>query len=246
MPLKNLTVSLTYFDIAYKDKIQNPSTATVLTNESDFVGTGVVHRNPSPAEVMDLCTRPYVSTAVSCSATYGAVIDGRLRNLAVVDVEGVDLGVSHRFETSIGAFSSRLSGTYTLHYKEAITEASPLVDVVDTFARPLALRLRGSLGWNRLGWNLNAAASHQGSYRNPSNTLVPRIDSWTTVDVSGGYNFSGTSGWLSDLRVLWSVTNVADKEPPFVNDFRGYDTANGSLMGRTFGVQMVKAWRLGR
>jgi iron complex outermembrane receptor protein len=239
--LAGLSLSLTYFDIAYQDKIQvgvNPP-ASALTLESLYAGTGIIIRNPTPAQIAELCNQPGVT--VNCGQTFGAIVDLRLRNVAVVDVSGVDLTAGYSFGTRLGTLNVGVGGTYTFNYEEAVTKVAQPVDFIDTMGRPLALRLRGTVGWAFKGWNANAAVSYADDYEF-SPTISTKVDSWTTVDLSAGYDFESSSGWMTGLRAQLAATNVFDKQPPFIDQYVGYDSANGSLMGRTVSIQVVKQW----
>ena len=58
-PINDLSVSLTYFDISYEDRIQTPTPiATILVFENHYEGTGVITRNPTQAQVDAFCSRP--------------------------------------------------------------------------------------------------------------------------------------------------------------------------------------------
>jgi outer membrane receptor protein involved in Fe transport len=73
------------------------------------------------------------------------------------------------------------------------------------------------------------------------------IGSWTTADIQLGYDL-GRSGVLKGARVLLSVQNVFDRDPPFVKDSPAsvtglhYDSTNASAVGRFISLQLVKDW----
>jgi outer membrane receptor protein involved in Fe transport len=239
-PLRDLSISLTYFDIAYRDKIQPGAAvpATILTFESQFAGTDIIIRNPTPAQIAEVCP-PEISSECT-GGPFGALVDFRLRNVSEVNTSGMDLSVDYAVDTPAGRLGAGLEGTYTSTYEEAVTKTTPGFDFIDTLGRPLSLRLRGTLGWNRGGWRANTAVSYAGGYEDPT-TRRP-IASWTTVDVSGAYDFASTSGWTSGLRALVSLTNVLDEPPPFVDRLPGFDGANSNIVGRTVSFQIVKRW----
>jgi iron complex outermembrane recepter protein len=239
-PFADLSVSLTYFDIAYQDKIQAGAAvpATVLTFESQFAGTGIIIRNPTQAQLDAICTPEFASDCAG--GPFGAIVDFRLRNVAEVNTSGLDLSASYAFDTRLGKLNVGLEGTYTFNYEEAVTKIAPELDFVDTLGRPLSLRLRGAFGWSFGGWRVNTGVAYAGSYEDP--TTRRAIDSWTTVDLSAGYEFGSTSGWASGLRALVAATNVLDESPPFVDRLPAFDGANSSITGRTVSFHVVKQW----
>jgi outer membrane receptor protein involved in Fe transport len=72
------------------------------------------------------------------------------------------------------------------------------------------------------------------------------IDSWTTVDLNIGYGTGNRSSeWISDLRMLLSVRNALDANPPAYEDGAwgyGYDPANADPLGRVISLTVSKAW----
>ncbi len=240
MPVSAMSVSLSYFNIKYRDKIESgPNASQVLPLESEWAA--LITRNPTPAQVSAVCSQP--SFVGDCTGPFGAILDLRYRNFAAVTVRGLDLESQYKLSTGIGAFKFHVEGTYMFDYDAVVTPSAPVVNEVDTVGKPLSVRLRGGVSWGFHGWNVNAIVNHDGSYHDPSFTPARRVSPWTTVDAGVGYLFPDESGWLSGLQLMVNATNVFNTEPPFVNEaLEGYDPANASLVGRTVSVQIVKSW----
>ena len=240
LPVQDLKLSFTFFDVGYRDKIQSPGFVTALLQLEDKLGdTDIIIRNPTPEQIRAACSQPGFTG--DCTGPFSIIADGRLRNIAMLQVKGIDFDASYSFDTRFGAFNLGLSGTRTLGYEQAVTERSSKVDLVDTLNNPLALKLRARVSWRYGAWTLSSAVNHTGAYKHPTNGPSRKIDAWTTVDIGAGYEFQD-GGFLQGTAVQLNAVNLLDKEPPFVNVDIGYDTAAGSLLGRAVSVQFVKNW----
>jgi len=240
-------LSLTYFDIDYEDRIAlgGPpgSPTSVLLQEDQWAE--LIHRNPSAAEVAELCSSPqFFGDPNDCTVTPPvAIVDLRLRNLGVVHVRGVDVEVRRSFITDVGTFGLGIVGTHMFDYERAASDTSPTFELIDTVNNPLATRLRGSVSWQRGGWSANTSVNYANSYEDDVSSPARGIDSWTTVDLQFGYRTQPRTGWSSGLSFLLSAINLFDEEPPFYNSREGYDNVNASLRGRVISAQVTKSWR---
>jgi outer membrane receptor protein involved in Fe transport len=231
-----LSLSSTYFHIDYKDKIQQGAGGeNALQLEDQWAE--LITRDPTQEQVDAICGSPdFIGT---CPPNVVAIIDRRLRNLAMVNVRGVDVDIDYDKPLGPGYLHIGLGGTHILKYERAVSSTAPLVDVVDTVDNPLGLRLRAIVSWHAGEWGISAAVNYTDDYRQPpSNRKVP---SWTTVNSSVSYSVPAT-GWLKGTRIQLSALNIFDEEPPFVNQLFGYDTANASQIGRSASLTISKVW----
>ncbi len=76
----NFSLSLTYFDIDYHDKIRSPGpmAAGFLTQEAEFAS--VITRNPTQAQINAVCLEPPIYGG-DCNQPIAAILDNRARNL---------------------------------------------------------------------------------------------------------------------------------------------------------------------
>jgi outer membrane receptor protein involved in Fe transport len=244
---QNYSVSVSYFDIDYRGKIHNPgpSAAAFLTQEAEFAS--LITRNPTQAQIDAVCTKPPLSGG-DCTQPIAAILDNRFRNLAGITTRGVDAALDYWFDSSNGKWSLGVNGTYTLDFRQQITDTAPVFDLVDTVGNPLQLRLAAHLSWSLKGWTAQAIVNHSGSYRDPDSVPARRVDAWTTLDFNIGYRVDGGQGWLAHTQCNLGIINALDQRPPFVNQFDlesgtlGYDPANASLLGRQVSLQVVKRW----
>jgi outer membrane receptor protein involved in Fe transport len=245
--IPNLSLSLTWFDIKYRGKVQHPvpDTGFFLTQEAQLAS--LVTRNPTQAQIDAVCTKPLLEGG-NCNQPVAVILDGRWRNLASLNTRGVDAALDYLVDTSWGKVKSSLNGTYTIDQRQQITSTAPVIDLVDTVGSPPSLRLVGNLSWSMRGWSVQATLNYTGAYQDVGSVPVRRVDSWTTVDFNMGYRVDGGSGRLADTQINLGINNALDQRPPFVNQLDlasgtlGYDAANASLLGRQVSLQVVKRW----
>ncbi|HWS66552.1 MAG TPA: TonB-dependent receptor [Steroidobacteraceae bacterium] len=245
--IRNFSLSLSYFDIDYRGKIQppNPDPDLFLTQEARLAS--LITRNPTRAQIDAVCTKPSIS-GENCNQAIAVIIDGRFRNIASLKTRGVDTVLDYFLNTARGKVTFSLNGTYTIDQRQQITPTAPVFDLVDTVGNTTSLRLVGKLSWSLKGWTVQSTVNYTGAYRDPGSVPERRVDSWTTVDINVGYRVDGGSGWLANAQFNLGINNALDQRPPFVNQFDltsgtfGYDPANASLLGRQVSLQVVKRW----
>ncbi|HET9107654.1 MAG TPA: TonB-dependent receptor [Steroidobacteraceae bacterium] len=246
------TFSLTYYSIDYRNRIAQPAADnpfTILVNAAEWAP--VITRNPSPAQVAAVCNNRgyrYQGSASECLASSPAeIVDGRLANLATTRTTGLDLEAKDTVSGALGTLDLGVTANYVIAFEQSVTAASPALDIVNTIDNPLALRLRGLIGWRRSGPGLpgpgfDLAINHTGGYRNPSSALLPHVSPWTTVDARFFYRTGADAGWLSGLELSVNVVNVLNHDPPFVDDIFGYDVFNVQALGRVVSASIDKRW----
>ena len=250
MFLPGSTFSLTYYSIDYENRIAQPAADdpfAILVNESEWAA--VINRNPSRAQIDAVCNSAgYEGSVSAClTSTPAALIDGRLANLASTKTTGIDLQAGDTFSGAWGRIDLGVTGNYVFKFDQAVTPTSPAVDIVNTVGNPLALRLRGTAEWNREGPGLpgpgfSLAVNYTGGYKNPGSMLVPYVSPWTTLDARAVYRTRADAGWLSGMELSLNVVNVLNHDPPFVDDYVGYDVYNDQALGRVVNANISKRW----
>jgi iron complex outermembrane recepter protein len=248
--LTGATLSLTYYSIDYENRIVQPGADDpfgILVSEAEWAA--VITRNPTQAQIAAVCDSPYYQGSVaSCLASSpAAIIDGRLANLSSTRTTGVDAEAHDSVAGAWGTLSLDFNGTYVFDFDQAVTDTSPAIDIVNTVANPLSLRLRATIGWSRQGPQLPGpavylAVNHTGGYKNPDSTLLPDVSPWTTVDLRLVYRDLQGAGWLSGMQFSLNATNLLNHDPPFVDNEGGYDDYNVQALGRVVSVDISKRW----
>ncbi len=178
-----------------------------------------------------------------------------LRNLATSIVRGIDFHADYAVETDVGEFAASLNGTYLTDNLFQATPAGDALNRLNLVYRPVDLNLRGALSWRRNGFTIFGAVNHTASYtddiNNPERDLdgnvVPLpVGAWTTVDMTVSYDSSvaENSPLPRDMQLSLSVTNLFDRDPPFVTSANGsnFDPSNADPLGRYLSFQIAKRW----
>jgi outer membrane receptor protein involved in Fe transport len=256
--LPGLELGLTYFSTEVDNVIQLPLEIPGTIFLDPLTNAPIIRRiDPSnPDDIADVTTllNDPACTDTSCvtpAEQIGAIVDGRVQNLAKVELSGLDLNAAYALETVVGTFGLSIYASQLFEFKEQLLNG-PLVDNIDIVSKPNSLNLRSSLSWASGGMNAVLIGKHVGHYRNtlasPGCLSAPcPVSSWTTWDVQLGYDFSDRfSGFLDGTKVSLSVRNVFDKDPPFVDvGFDagvGFDAINADPLGRFGALQLTKAW----
>ena len=257
--IDGLSLDVTYFNVDFSDRIETPlfSAIPAVANPASF--PSIVTPNPSPEQIAAVVNRPGFLEGQLAAGTpedfiSGAIpvdfiVDNRLTNLAESVVTGVELQLSYSVDTELGTIAAGFNGNYMLDFKRKLLPTDPLVDEVDTYGRPVDLRARGNVSWQRNNWTVSGFVNYMDAYTDsvssPARIDDPReVDSWTTVDVTVAYSTGSNAGFLGDVRVSLTTQNLLDEDPPFV-DTRGglgYDAVNANPLGRFFAFQLTKEW----
>ncbi len=248
--LPGSTFSLTYYSIDYENRIAQPAADdpfAILVNESEWAA--VIARNPSRAQIDAVCNNPDYQGSVSACLTSSpaAIVDARLANLASTKTTGIDLQAGDAFSGSWGRLDLGAAGNYVFKFDQGVTRTTPAVDIVNTVGNPLGLRLRGTVEWNRVGPGLpgpgfSLAVNYTGGYKNPGSALALNVSPWTTVDARAVYRSREDDGWLSGMEISLNAVNVLNHDPPFVDDYSGYDANNVQALGRVVSADISKRW----
>lgn len=158
-------------------------------------------------------------------------------NIGKVHTNGVDLSANYLLPTSFGDWTLGANGTYTFKYDLSNGEGwQHGLGKVDTLnGDTVEFRFKGSadLGWSLDGWNAMLVANYQTGYKDYQQTNPqyyvnhPRVGSYTTFDLNGGYNFR------NGLNVTVGALNLFNRKPPFTAyTAQGVDPRYASTLGR--------------
>lgn len=244
--LPGTKLSLTYFDIRYRDRIASASSdSRNILNRRDLYAP-IIEDDPAIATVTDYFTGPNFSNALGVTpGDVRAIVDLRTRNLSTSTIRGLDFDVAYSRPVGNGSISFSLGGTRLFAIDNQITASAPRDRVVGTLGNPVKLRLRGRAGVAMGAFDGGLAVNHVGGYRNLTVTPAERVKSWTTFDLQLGAIIGDPKG--RSLRLGFSINNLFDKDPPYAQ-FRGpsyalaYDPEQASAIGRTMAIQAVIAW----
>ena len=259
--LPGLSVKLTYYDIAFEERITRGFSSIFAPLLNPDVFAAVITRDPSPSEVASLVAEAeargtffnfggpgFTPLVPFDSADVDVLLDQRLRNLSRADVNGVEFDIAYGFEADFGELNFGLRGDYIFSVESTIRPTEPSFDVVDTLFNPADLRLRGSASWSRGGINITTFVNYTDGYTDDMSSPEAPVDSWTTVDLQLSYDTqdSFNARWLNNIRISISALNIFDQDPPFVESnpslLFSFDPTNSSPLGRFVAFQIEKAW----
>jgi hypothetical protein len=259
---------LTYFNVDYSNQIVDLSTTPSSKILADPVYSNLVVRrgDVSDTEFNSLvesivsstplvgCGSESASNCTASVAEIGAILDQRLTNIATTQTNGVDWTTHEQFNIGLGSLGIDTNTSYIIHYRQRLAAGAPNVEIANTAGNPARLRIRGTAQWHRGNWGASSTVNFTNRYSNRGSLdalgdplPAAAIASWTTVDSSLYYEASQADrdNWLHGLRIAVTVTNLFDRDPPYIADGVygfGFDAANATPFGRQVSVLLVKRW----
>jgi len=185
-----------------------------------------------------------------CSTTNIQRVRVNRVNGAPVKTDGLDLGLQYEFDALGGSLGFGVNATYILSYDvdatvvEGVTVA-PAFEAVgflnyQTTAIPLP-EWKGNayVEWAAGRHNLRFTTNYIDGYTDqrtlaPNPTLGKNIDEFITYDL----NYRVELPW--DMRMVASVENLTDEDPPFVRLELAYDPFTASAFGRIYKLGLTK------
>lgn len=239
----NLDAVISIYDIRYDNIINTafsvlPSVLDCL-EYSGTLGPAVVQRNLNTQQLQK--TYPQAGNPLGIDeSTVTTLCDGRFINVSRLTTSGVDFDIKYFAAIHGVLWHSELSGTRILSYRSRFSSVARSKNFLNTAYNPVALRLRfGEIA--RVGPFSGAVfANFTGPYKNNRVTPEVPIASWTTIDMSATYRVHlGTRH--SNAVITAGVTNLTDKNPPFVLNPTvplNFDGANANSRGRFVYIQL--------
>lgn len=241
--VKGLRLSLTYFNILYKNQIVdgNGRIDVYLRDPALFSDLVAFAGTPNFAALRQLIESSGVPATgpLNFNQANLVLVNARRVNVGQVDTNGIDFDIGYDVNSSFGDWNFRVLGTRFFKYKT--TElGQPTFNRLNTIYNPPKLRARAMLSWDYEGFSTLLTANYANSYKNNLSALVPKVDSLTTFDLDLTYRFGSSSGMAKDLRVGLNIRNLFDKDPPPVDVAGGYDASVASALGRVVALSLNK------
>ncbi|WP_336951614.1 TonB-dependent receptor domain-containing protein [Sphingobium aromaticivastans] len=240
----NLNLSLTYYNIKYKDQLiyftagdylASP-TARQLYAKYITVTPIPANCNPNdPATYNPLVRQALEGINLTGTVTPGfgclarAILDVRGQNASASRQEGLDFTGSYSVDTKAGNFTLNGSVTHVLLSKQTPVPGGAEISALDrintvTTNFPVSWKGRASLDWSLGAASAGATVNYIGSYTNDRPLVVngvtlpvSKVPSWTTFDIRVGINYGeDVDGWIRGLGFNITFVNVTNKNPPLV------------------------------
>lgn len=246
--LPGLSVSATWFDISYRDRISNVASElfSFLSQRGRF--QSLITDNPGAATLAALYADPtFVNPYGIPASAVTVLVDARNANLSRTTERGLDFDIGYKGGREGRSYELGVSGTWLASLEQKLTATATSADVVSTIGNPVDLRLRGRASATLGKASLAMFVNYVDGYLNNGVTPAETVHSWTTLDLQLGYAIGGKRGPLQGVRLSLSMTNLFDAAPPYVNNrtafsAAGFDPENASPAGRMIAFQLVKSW----
>lgn len=246
-----LTLSASWYDIRYTDRVAEPITGSILAAFGD----------PEYASLIDFMPDPARLTALIAGAPFGlnnftgapfdpanvlAFADDRNTNVAAWAVKGIDARIA--WDRKLGEDRSaglEVSGSW-LKSEQRITAGLPATKLAGTIFNPANLRLRGLARLTAGPLSANVAVNYTGSLEDRRFDEVRRVSPSATVDLGITYRILRGEGRDPGLEVSLTAQNVLNERPEVIGQVgpfdTPYDSTNYSPIGRFVAFGVRRQW----
>ena len=216
-PLRDLTVSLDYWNIRLRDQINTLAEQTLFGDYAKYQNLFVY--NAARTELLYV-----LATTV---------------NLGEVKTRGADVSVNYRLpRTPWGRTSVIMEGTYVNKYDYQNERGGPFTENVGRYADATPVfRWRHNLlvSWAMGPWSVHLGNRFMSGYTD-QNAVDPaffrKVSSYST------WSLAGTLSQGKSVDYTVGIKNLTDKDPPYTNQGttfqQGYDPRYTDPVGRTF------------
>jgi len=214
-PLRDVSLSLDYWNIRKTDVISDLYEKTILENPARYAAYITRNANGEPTVLL------------------------RKENQGQLRTSGLDVEANVRGgATPAGRFSASFSGTYILEYKRQFGALEPLVSNLGRFLNDQVIqrwRHRASVDWSLGAFGLTLGNTYYSGYTDDSylpRTAPRKVEAYTLWDLSGSWAVT------KQFTLRAGINNLADKAPPFSNQsyyfLSTYDPTYTDPRGRSF------------
>jgi iron complex outermembrane receptor protein len=240
--VQGLNLSLTYFNIRFKDAIGIGAVFAGAPYYADPTNAGLYIINPTIDQVRNLAGGVRLDGFASYEAAFAGappyvVADVKRYNRGAINTDGLDFGANYNRQTDFGSWSANVGGTYLLNRESSSSRANVFSDNLKNGTGKFNFVASGSVRFGQ--FTARATYSYRDGYPVLGLVNQTQVGSFAPTDLYFGYDFAG-EGWLSDTTLSLHLDNVFDRDPPYINNNTG--NGNGSTFGRLIGVGFRKAF----
>ncbi|TCM69883.1 iron complex outermembrane receptor protein [Acinetobacter calcoaceticus] len=219
-PIKNLSLTLDYFNIEVENQISAISEAAIFADPTKYADKFV--RNPDGSINYIITTN---------------------QNLGGIKTSGVDIGLNWMSAmTRSGRFGFNIDGTYLTDYKFQSEKGKEWKGVAGSYAglehQAILLRWKhtANLNWNYDNWNLNFQQAFSKGYKDQNaDGQNHKVSNYSVYNISGNYK------GFKNIDLTMGIKNMFDEAPPasnVIDNFQmGYDPRYADPLGRTYFVR---------
>lgn len=243
--------SITYWHNGFTGGVTSPIPSLAL-NSTGFNQLLTIYPNGATQAQIDAFRSYRPQSSILQPPIYFSY-DFRNQNALNLKVEGIDADVRYRHTFDWGSFNGGVAATYKTRFDQQVGAGSPVFSVLNrnrfnsTFPS-VQFDLRADAGVDIGPASASLYLNHTGAYTywganaiNPVTTTNgsptgggDHMKAYTTFDFNFGYDLSEVLP--GKTRLVFDVTNLFDKKPPFQNVSEGYDNFVANPIGRVVTV----------
>ncbi|MEI6417566.1 MAG: TonB-dependent receptor [Sphingomonadales bacterium] len=227
--IPGLRFSATYYNVKYKNLVYKPTQADVFNNP--FFSFALI-RNPTAAQIAKAIADAPPQSPVP--ARIDAIFQSFAINVGQRIIDGLDLDLNYKFDTSFGNFTVNVNANRQLGFRQELAPGTGFQNIIGDQSA-IKWRGRGQLSWNLDDLTVSAFMSHIGGFTNPTSTLFPKVKSYETFDLVVQYNLPKV---LKGSQIQLRGSNIFDRDPPFYDGTLGFFPTAHSPFGRTLEVTL--------
>lgn len=248
--LPSLEAELTWFDIAYTQRVVQPinnlNQALSNPNYAQFI-----QYSPTPEQqaglldVYDGAFYNYAGVDYDPSKVV-ALAFAQYTNAAKQRIRGADLSASYQIDLDNGRLILR-GATAWLDSSQQNSIGQSAFDLAGTIFNPAKVKSRLGAVWMRDGLTVSGFANYTGGVTSSLVASTEKTASFTTFDTTVSYSTGERAGVLSDMDFVLSADNLLNRDPPFYTVSYPlydvpYDSTNYSAVGRYLSLSISKHW----
>lgn len=243
--IPGLSISATYYNIKFKDRIGNPPFFNAAVFLAQFPNNYILA--PTKEQIEEFAAEAEIGIENAAqfinnpTSVYG-LFDARSTNLSSLNTSGFDFSVNYTRPTSFGSVFGQVSGSRVLTYNVLAFEGGPTTNLSQNSVAKF--RFQTMLGATVGKFTGRATLQHTSGYDiapTVANLQQNRIGGLTVVNLAFNYNFEN-EGILGGTSLSLNIDNVFDTDPPRFNGVVNTSTPGfaGFTLGRVFQVGVRK------
>jgi outer membrane receptor protein involved in Fe transport len=249
--LPELTMSATWYDIRYKDRVVSPIAGSIAAAFHDPGFADLIDFSPDPGRLDGLIAGSLNGLENFSGGPYDpasvvAFVDNRNINVAVWAIEGLDARLA--WNQPLGkdrSWGVEISGSW-LDSKQQLTADLPEVQLAGVVFNPPQYRARASARFAAGGFTASAGANYIGALVDRRFAVEQRLEPGATFDLGLSYDIIRGDGRDPGLSIAINIQNLFDHEPPLIGQTgptdTPYDSTNYSPIGRFVSFGIRRQW----
>lgn len=223
--IPNLKLSVTYYNVTYKNLVYKPTQADAFNNP--FFSFAVI-RNPTAAQVLAAIAAAPPQSPVP--TRIDAIFQSFAINVGQRVIDGLDFDLNYKVPTNVGNFTFAVNANRQLGFRQELAPGTGFQDIIGQQSA-IKWRGRGQLSWNLDDLTVSGFMTYVGGFTNiTSGTPFPNVKSWETFDLTVQYNLPNV---LKGSQIQLRGSNIFNRWPPFYDGTQGFFANAHSPFGRT-------------